>query len=53
MLVRAICTHYNKTLRKEGAEWEHEGPLYKHIEPVEQLEEKLVVRPGKGKKPVE
>ena len=47
MLVRATCTHYNKTFRREGDEFEHEGPLYEHIEPVEQLEEKQPEKPVK------
>lgn len=53
MLVRAIRTHYHNTLRKEGQEWDHEGPLYKHIEPVEPQEDKQPGKTGKGKKPVD
>jgi hypothetical protein len=47
MLVRATCTHFNKTYRKEGAEFEYDGPLYEHIEPVEELDEELPVKPRK------
>ncbi len=36
MLVRAKVTHYHGALRVEGAEWNHEGKLYEHIEPVKQ-----------------
>jgi hypothetical protein len=36
MQVRSLCNHYNGTYRKEGEEFEHSGPLYEHIEPVEQ-----------------
>ncbi len=35
-LVRAKVTHYHGALRVEGAEWNHEGKLYEHIEPVKQ-----------------
>ena len=35
MLVRALRDHFHNTLRREGEEFEHPGPLYKHIEPVE------------------
>lgn len=33
-LVRAKRTHYKGALRLEGAEFEHEGKLYEHVEPV-------------------
>jgi hypothetical protein len=36
MLVRAKCTHYHGVLRVENAEFNHEGKLYEHIEPVKQ-----------------
>ena len=39
MRVRSRCNHFHNSYRKEGEEFEHEGPLYKHVEPVEQLEE--------------
>lgn len=35
MRVKSLCTHYTDQLRKEGEEFEHSGPLYEHIEPVE------------------
>jgi hypothetical protein len=34
VLVRSTCNHYHNTYRKEGEEFEHSGPLYEHIEPV-------------------
>jgi hypothetical protein len=34
MQVRAKCTHYNGVLRHEGEQFEHNGPLHEHIEPV-------------------
>jgi hypothetical protein len=35
MRVRSVCNHYHRTYRKEGEEFEHTGPLYEHVEPVE------------------
>lgn len=34
MLVRSLRTHFHDAYRKEGEEFEHSGPLYRHIEPV-------------------
>lgn len=34
MQVRALCDHFHGTFRAEGAEWDHSGPLYEHIEPL-------------------
>jgi hypothetical protein len=48
MLVRAKVTHFRNSLRKEGDEFEHSGPLYEHIEPAEPVEKE---RPNKQAKP--
>jgi len=36
MLVRSLCRHYDTEFREEGEQWEHSGPLYEHIVPVEE-----------------
>jgi hypothetical protein len=38
MLVRSLCKHFDTELREEGEEFEHSGPLYEHIVPVEETE---------------
>jgi hypothetical protein len=38
MRVRSLCKHYDTQLREEGEEWEHSGPLYEHIVPVDEAE---------------
>jgi hypothetical protein len=39
MWVRSLCRHYDTQFREEGEEWEHSGPLYAHIVPVDVTEE--------------
>lgn len=39
MLVRSLCRHYDTQFREEGEEFEHSGPLYEHIVPVEASED--------------
>ena len=34
MLVVALCDHFTDQYRTEGEEFEHSGPLYEHIKPV-------------------
>lgn len=38
MLVRSLCKHYDTQFREEGEEFEHSGPLYEHIVPVDESE---------------
>lgn len=47
MLVRAICDHFHETLRREGEEFDHPGPLYKHVVPVEPEQPKKRGKAGK------
>jgi hypothetical protein len=38
MLVRSLCKHNDTSFREEGEEFEHNGPLYEHIVPVDETE---------------
>ena len=45
MLVRAIRTHYHGVYRKEGDEFDWDGPLYIHIEAVKQAQPEKAEEP--------
>jgi hypothetical protein len=52
MLVRALCNHYSaaprNAYRREGEEFDWDGPPYEHIEPVEPERKKASDKPAKN-----
>lgn len=38
MQVRSLCRHFDTSLREEGEVFEHNGPLYEHVVPIDEDE---------------
>lgn len=53
MLVRSLCRHYDTSFREENEEFEHNGPLYEHIVPVEPAEAADAPQQGEAMTPAQ